>query len=76
MKVVDLGACRELLAGWDEVRKEIMRGKVDSYALCVRDNKGRETVYVAGDYKSDSKAALKAGLAISWELTKRSDCAG
>jgi hypothetical protein len=70
LKVVNLGEARDLLAQWEEVRKHILRGTIRGYALTVRDEASGEAIYLAGDFRRDGAAALKAGLLMSWEITK------
>lgn len=73
MPVFNLGTARDLLADWDEVRQCIVRGKVQAWAVSMRDDLGRESIYLGGVYKSDSEAATKASMRVSWEQTKASD---
>lgn len=70
--VVNLGVCRDLLRLSDNLRNSIVRGKARGIALCIRDDEGGETVVFAGDYRHDPEAALRAAMAISWEITKKS----
>lgn len=73
MKVVNLGECRDLLKGWDLVRAEILKGRVQGYALCIKDWEDRESVFFAGSYQAEHETAASAALRMSWELTKEAD---
>jgi hypothetical protein len=73
MNVVNLGECRDLLKGWDLVRAEILKGRVQGYALCIKDWAGQERIYFAGHYQQEGESAAAAALRMSWELTKESD---
>lgn len=70
--VVDLGTCRDLLKLSDALRHLIISGQAQGAAVCVKTRDGMETVLFAGDYRDDPEAALKAAMAISWEITKKS----
>jgi hypothetical protein len=70
--VVDLSDCRNLLARWDQVRQLILQGEAEGWALCLRRRSGKETMFLAGNFETNSDDALVASMNISWEMTKRS----
>lgn len=72
-KVVDMRGVRDLLADWEEVRQRILHGGIKAWAVSVRDDQGREAIYVGGSYKQDPDAACKAAMRMSWEQTKIAD---
>lgn len=76
MKVIDLGECRELLARWDEVRQHILNGEIAGFTICMKDHRGREAVFLAGEYEKNPVLALKAAMEMSRQLTKRRAAAG
>lgn len=69
--VVNLGTCRDLLKLADALRQSIIAGQARGAAVCVKNRDGTETVLFAGEYREDPEAALKAAMAISWEITKK-----
>lgn len=70
MKVVSMAGVRDLLKDWDEVRQRILRGQIRGWALSVTGHNGDQSVYLGGEHKTNSDAALRAGMAVSWEMTK------
>jgi hypothetical protein len=70
MKVVDMRGVRDLLRDVEEMRQRILRGRIRGWALSVTDEDGNQAVYLGGENKTDSVAALRAGMAVSWEMTK------
>lgn len=75
MPVFNLGAARDLLTDWDEVRQRIVRGKVRAWTVSILNEDGQENVFLGGVYKTDSEAATKAGMRVSWEQTKTAELA-
>jgi hypothetical protein len=70
MKVVDMRGVRDLLNDLDELRQRILQGRIRGWALSVTDWNGNQAVYLGGEHKTDADAALRAGMAVSWEMTK------
>lgn len=64
-KVVNLGSVRDLFAEWEKVHGAIRTGRVSAFQLTVRDDDGRETIYLGGVYKQDPRLALGAILKTS-----------
>lgn len=73
MKVVNLGEARDLLRRWDEVRTKILNGEVTAFALCVKDDQGREAIFYAGQYERRKAEGLKASMAMSWQLNQAAE---
>lgn len=71
-KVVDLTACRDLLAKWLQVRDRITQANAQGFILCIRNEDGSETIEIVGNYERNPADALKASMHMSWELTRRS----
>jgi hypothetical protein len=69
VKVINLGEARDLLAAWEDVRRHILAGRIKGYALNIRDMNGKDTIYLAGEFKTDPAKALKASLRMSWPMT-------
>lgn len=69
-KVVDMRGVRDLLAEVEELRQRVLRGKIKAWAVAVRDEHGREAIYLGGSYKRDSAAALEVGMRMSWAQTQ------
>jgi hypothetical protein len=63
--VVNLGQVRNLLAEWDKVREHIIAGDIAGWAATIRNNSGRETVYLGGVFRNDSRLTLSAALRMS-----------
>lgn len=68
--VLDLTVCRDLLKVSDRLRSSIVKGQARGVALCVKNADGSESVIFAGSYLDDPEGALKAAMAMSWEMTK------
>jgi hypothetical protein len=72
MEVIDLTGRRDLLRDWDEVRAQIVKGRVIGGGFyCVSEQDGAPVLHLFGAYKSDSAAALEAAIRASIELSKR-----
>lgn len=61
-KIVHLRQVRDLLAEWDVIRRDILRGNVSGWIGALQNGDGHETVYLGGLYGSDSAERLKAVL--------------
>lgn len=73
VKVIDLSECKNLLAKCDELRALILRGKVQGWAMCFKNHRNEETIFLAGNYERNADQALEASMNISWEMTKLED---
>lgn len=72
-RVVNLGDVRNLMASWDEVGRRIKAGRIGAYAITIQDDEGRETVYMAGKFKSEPAQGLRASLRMSMEINRQVD---
>lgn len=63
--VVDLGAVRNVLSVWDEVRAHLVKGEVDRFHVTLGGPDGNETVYIGGVFKEDAEAWLRSALRMS-----------
>ena len=61
-KVVNLGRVRELLPQWETVKAAILAGKTQGFSVTLIDDEGRDTVYIGGVYREDSRKALRAAM--------------
>lgn len=53
------------------VKGLILHGQVKGFALCVKDWRGEETVYLGGEYENTPDGALRAALDMSMALNAR-----
>lgn len=72
MQLIKLSEVRSLLARWDEVRRLIGRYAVVGFALALKFSDGEESILFGGEYERDDRAACRAILRMSWELTRDS----
>jgi hypothetical protein len=65
MKVVQLGPIRDLTDEWEKVRQHFVSGKVTGFSITLRDDQGREAIYMAGHYKRSPKDAARVAMRMS-----------
>lgn len=64
-KVVHLGAVRDLLTEWEVIRQHILKGKTKGWIGALRDEDGKDTIYVGGTFCDSSPDRLSAVLKMS-----------
>jgi hypothetical protein len=72
MNVIDLSGRRALLQECDELRAQIVKGRVVGGGFySVSEQDGTLVLHLFGAYKKDSQAALEAAIRASIELSRR-----
>lgn len=64
-KVVHIRQVRDLLAEWDVIRRDILRGRVCGWMGALQDVDGQNTVYLGGVFHNSSEDRLRAVLKMS-----------
>lgn len=73
MQVTNLSECRDLLQAWEAVRREILKGNIRGWAICLADWSGDDRVLFAGEFLTSKQEAASAALRMSWAITKEVD---
>lgn len=71
--IVSLGRVRELLAEIDRARAAILSGEIEGIYAVFRHARAGETIYLAGVFKQDTRAATKAMLKLSAHRARTED---
>lgn len=66
-KVVNLSKIRELLRELDEARRRVVNGSLSGWQTTLRDEQGRDTVFLGGIFSENPQAAIPALLNASAE---------